>query len=121
MAYTQCIAVKKGTRHRGFHKAADGRYKSAGTYSTEERALEVAEEAEKLALETAEKPVTGSTHTASAERDVHRQRLASLPVGAYRERHEHDEDPGQPRDALPQVRLRPGRRAPARASCRSRR
>lgn len=49
MAYTQCVASKKATRYRGFYKTADGRYLSAGTYSTEERALEVAKEAEALA------------------------------------------------------------------------
>ena len=32
------------------YKAADGRYRSAGTFSTEERALEVAREAERHAL-----------------------------------------------------------------------
>ena len=34
-------------------KAADGRYRSAGTFSTEERALAVAEEAERHAAEVA--------------------------------------------------------------------
>ena len=49
MAYTQAYAGKKGTRHRGFYQDSDGRYRSAGTYDTAERALEVAEEAEKHA------------------------------------------------------------------------
>jgi hypothetical protein len=35
------------------NKAADGRYRSAGTFSTEERALAVAEEAERHAAEVA--------------------------------------------------------------------
>jgi integrase len=51
MAYTQAIQGKKGARHRGFYRTADGRYKSAGTYDTEERALEVAQAAEKHAAE----------------------------------------------------------------------
>jgi hypothetical protein len=36
-------------RYRGIYKAADGRYRSAGTFSTEERAFAVAEEAERHA------------------------------------------------------------------------
>ena len=35
--------------YRGMYKAADGRYRSAGTFSSEKRALEVAEEAERHA------------------------------------------------------------------------
>ncbi len=38
---------QKGVRYRGIYKAADGRYRSAGTFSTQERALAVAEEAER--------------------------------------------------------------------------
>jgi hypothetical protein len=49
MAYTQRVDGKKGTRYRGFYKDADGHYKSAGAYDTEERALEVAQTAEKHA------------------------------------------------------------------------
>jgi hypothetical protein len=69
VAYTRRIAVKKGTRYRGFYKAPDGRYKSAGTYSTAERALEVAKEAEKLAgtlisgVVGGQDPVTRATRT----------------------------------------------------------
>ena len=40
----------KGVRYRGLYKGADGRYRSAGTFSTKERALEVAQEAERHAL-----------------------------------------------------------------------
>ena len=40
-------------RYRGIYKAVDGRYRSAGTFSTEERALAVAEEAERHAAELA--------------------------------------------------------------------
>jgi len=40
---------KKGVRYRGLYKTADGHYRSAGTFSTAERALAVAEEAERHA------------------------------------------------------------------------
>ncbi len=53
MAYVERRERKKGTRYRGIYKGADGRYRSAGTYTTEERALEVAEEAERRAAEVA--------------------------------------------------------------------
>ena len=42
MAYAERRERKKGVRYRGIYKAADGRYRSAGTFSTEERALAVA-------------------------------------------------------------------------------
>jgi hypothetical protein len=45
MAYTERRERNKGIRYRGMYKAADGRYRSAGTFSSEERALEVAREA----------------------------------------------------------------------------
>ena len=51
MAYAERRKRKKGVRYRGLYKAADGRYRSAGTFSTEERALSVAEEAERHAAE----------------------------------------------------------------------
>ena len=38
MAYAERRERKKGVRYRGIYKAADGRYQSAGTFSTEERA-----------------------------------------------------------------------------------
>lgn len=69
MAYTQAIQRQKGTRYRGFYLNADGRYKSAGTYDTEDRALEVAQEAEKHAAELISgsagglDPVTRATRT----------------------------------------------------------
>jgi len=53
MAYAERRELKKGVRYRGIYKAADGRYRSAGTFSTEERALAVAEEAERHAAELA--------------------------------------------------------------------
>jgi integrase len=51
MAYVEPRESSKGTRYRGHYKAADGRYRSAGTYGTEERALEAARAAEKHAAE----------------------------------------------------------------------
>jgi hypothetical protein len=53
MAYAERRERKKGVRYRGIYKAADGRYRSAGTFSTESRALEVALEAERHAAEVA--------------------------------------------------------------------
>ena len=49
MAYAERRERKIGVRYRGIYKAADGSYRSAGTFDTEERALEVAEEAERHA------------------------------------------------------------------------
>jgi integrase len=49
MAYAERRESSKGARYRGFYKDADGRYKSAGTYGTEDRALEIAQEAEEHA------------------------------------------------------------------------
>ena len=40
MAYTERRERGKGTRYRGIYKAADGRYRTAGTFDTAERALE---------------------------------------------------------------------------------
>ena len=51
MAYAERRERQKGVRYRGIYKASDGRYRSAGTFSTEERALEVAKEAERRAAE----------------------------------------------------------------------
>jgi hypothetical protein len=51
MAYAQRVDGKRGTRYRGFYKDADGRYKSAGTYDTETRALEISQAAEKRAAQ----------------------------------------------------------------------
>lgn len=69
MAYAERRAGSKGARYRGIYKDADGRYKSAGTYGTEERALEVAREAEKRAAALISgaagglNPVTRATRT----------------------------------------------------------
>ena len=51
VAYAERRERQKGVRYRGIYKASDGRYRSAGTFSTEERALEVAKEAERRAAE----------------------------------------------------------------------
>src|SRR4029077_10070264 len=53
MAYAERRERQKGVRYRGIYKAADGRYRSAGTFNTEERALAVALEAERHAAEVA--------------------------------------------------------------------
>jgi len=69
LAYAERRERKKGTRYRGLYKGADGRYRSAGTIDTEERALQVAEEAERhAAVVTAGPagrldPVTRATRT----------------------------------------------------------
>ena len=49
MAYAERRERKIGVRYRGIYKAADGSYRSAGTFDTEERALAVAEQAERHA------------------------------------------------------------------------
>lgn len=49
MAYAERRESSKGARYRGFYKDADGRYKSAGTYGTQDRALDVARKAEQHA------------------------------------------------------------------------
>jgi hypothetical protein len=51
MAYAERRDSAKRPRYRGIYKGTDGRYKSAGTYGTEQRALEIAREAEKRAAE----------------------------------------------------------------------
>jgi len=53
MAYAERRERKKGVRYRGIYKAADGCYRSAGAFNTEERALAVALEAERHAAEVA--------------------------------------------------------------------
>ena len=50
MAYVNKRSGKNGAkRFTGLYKAVDGTYKSAGTFDTEERALEVAQAAERHA------------------------------------------------------------------------
>ena len=49
MAYAERRERKIGVRYRGIYKAADGSYRSVGTFDTEERALAVAEQAERHA------------------------------------------------------------------------
>jgi hypothetical protein len=47
VAYVQQRKAKDGTcSYRGFYKTADGRWRSAGTFTDEDRALEVAAAAE---------------------------------------------------------------------------
>ena len=53
MASAERRERKKGVGYRGIYKAADGRYRPAGTFSTEERALAVASEAERHVAEVA--------------------------------------------------------------------
>jgi hypothetical protein len=57
-------------RYRGIYKAADGRYRSAGTFSTEERALAVALEAERHAAEVAGGAAGGSDPGTRATRTI---------------------------------------------------
>ena len=49
MAYVIERASRSGTRYVGIYRAANGKYKSAGTYDSHERAYEVAEEEERHA------------------------------------------------------------------------
>ncbi|HEX6525081.1 MAG TPA: tyrosine-type recombinase/integrase [Streptosporangiaceae bacterium] len=49
MAYVIERESRSGARYVGIYKAADGKYKSAGTYGTHERAFEVAQEEERHA------------------------------------------------------------------------
>jgi integrase len=49
MAYVIERESRSGRRYVGIYRAADGKYKSAGTYDTHERAYEVAEEEERHA------------------------------------------------------------------------
>jgi integrase len=57
-------------RYRGIYKAADGRYRSAGTFSTEERALAVAEEAERHAAELVDGAAGGLDPATRATRTI---------------------------------------------------
>jgi hypothetical protein len=49
VAYVIEPASRSGTRYVGIYRAANGKYKSAGTYTSHERAYEVAEEEERHA------------------------------------------------------------------------
>jgi integrase len=70
MAYTERREGPRGTRYRGIYKDADGRYKSAGTFDTEERALSVAQEAEKRAAALISGAVGGLDPVTRATRTV---------------------------------------------------
>lgn len=75
MAYAQRVDGKRGTRYRGFYKDADGSYKSAGAYDDEDRALSVANAAEKRAAELIAGAVGGHDRIEHAV-----PRCAVLPV-----------------------------------------
>ena len=70
MAYAERRESVKGPRYRGFYKGTDGRYKSAGTYDTEERALEIARAAEKRAAELVGGPAGGLDPVLRATRTI---------------------------------------------------
>ena len=70
MAYAERRERQKGVRYRGIYKAADGRYRSAGTFSTEERALEVAKEAERRATEVIRGAAAGLDPSIRATRTI---------------------------------------------------
>ena len=70
MAYAERRDSAKGPRYRGFYKGTDGRYKSAGTYDTEERALEVSRAAEKRAAELTGGPAGGLDPVVRATRTI---------------------------------------------------
>jgi len=70
MAYAERRDSAKGARYRGLYKGPDGRYKSAGTYDTQERALEIAREAEKRAAELTGEPGGGLDPVTRATRTI---------------------------------------------------
>jgi integrase len=86
MAYTERRERQKGIRYRGIYKAADGRYRSAGTFITEERALEVAKEPERRAAEVIRGAAGGLDPRIRATRTI--KEYAPLPT-AYQVRHTH--------------------------------
>jgi hypothetical protein len=70
MAYAERRDSAKGPRNRGFYKGTDGRYKSAGTYDTEQRALEISQAAEKHAAELVGGPGGGLDPVLRATRTI---------------------------------------------------
>ena len=58
-------ASRAGTRYVGVYRAANGKYKSAGTYDSHERAYEVAEDEERHARGFLEETSTVTSSTAS--------------------------------------------------------
>lgn len=70
MAYAERRESARGPRYRGFYKGTDGRYKSAGTYDTEDRALEVSRAAEKRAAELTGGPAGGLDPVVRATRTI---------------------------------------------------
>jgi hypothetical protein len=67
---------EKGIRYRGFCLDPNGRYKSAGTYGTEELALDVARQAEKHAAAL----IGGATGGPGPGHPRHRGVRARLPA-----------------------------------------
>jgi hypothetical protein len=70
MAYTERREGPKGVRYRGVYKDADGQYKSAGTYKTEERALEISQTAEKHAAALIDGAIEGLDPVTRATRTI---------------------------------------------------
>ena len=70
MAYAERRDSAKGPRYQGFYKGTDGRYKSAGTYDTEQRALEISQAAEKHAAELVGGPGGGLDPVLRATRTI---------------------------------------------------
>jgi integrase len=70
MAYAERRERSKGPRYRGVYRDSDGRYKSAGTFDSEEQALEVAEAAEKFAAELISGSVGGLDPVVRATRTI---------------------------------------------------
>jgi hypothetical protein len=84
MAYAERRESAKGPRYRGFYKGTDGRYKSAGTYDTEERALEIARAAEKRAAELVGGPAGGLDPVVGATRTIEEYAPVSCATTASR-------------------------------------
>jgi hypothetical protein len=63
-------SAAKARKRRGFYKGTDGRYKSAGTYDTEQRALEISQAAEKHAGELVGGPGGGLDPVLRATRTI---------------------------------------------------
>ena len=92
MAYAERRERKIGVRYRGIYKAADGRYRSAGTFNTEERALAVALEAERHAAEVAGGTAGGLDPGTRATRTIRSTRRCSYVTTKSR---------GTPRTPMP--------------------
>ena len=80
MAYAERRERKKGVRYRGLYKAADGRYRSAGTFTPEERALEVPKGAERRAAEVAGGAAGGLDPATRATRTIRSTRRSFFGI-----------------------------------------